>query len=396
MGGLILTAKHHDGFCLWPSAHTEHSVKNAPWRGGKGDLVREFVDACREFGLKAGLYLSPWDCNHAEYGRPAYVTHYRRQLEELLINYGPIFEMWFDGANGGDGYYGGANEKRSIDATTYYGFPELWAMVRRLQPDACMFSDAGPDVRWCGNESGFLPVTSWMRMRSAGFYPGVTPLPDGRDRLGSGDADGETWLGAEVDVSIRPGWFWHEAEEARSLEELQNIYLCSVERGGNLLLNLAPDRRGLVPEADVARLLELRRFIDRCEAGDIAAAATVTADSTLGAAYGAANLVDGRRETCWAADHGARQAVITLEFRERHLIEAVRLEEMIAYGQRIGRFSVRVRSGWGQMSEVAVGTTIGPRRVARFPPIMATKVQVVIEQAQAAPLLRRIGVHEKK
>jgi alpha-L-fucosidase len=159
MRGLILTAKHHDGFCLWPSRYTEHSVKNSPWKDGHGDVVREFVDACAEFGLHAGLYLSPWDRNHAEYGRPAYVEYYRNQLEELLTQYGELFEIWFDGANGGDGYYGGAREARKIDAQTYYGFPELWALVRQHQPNAILFSDAGPDIRWIGNESGYAPAT---------------------------------------------------------------------------------------------------------------------------------------------------------------------------------------------------------------------------------------------
>lgn len=394
MGGLILTAKHHDGFCLWPSAHTAHSVKNSPWRNGKGDVVREFIDACGEYGLKAGLYLSPWDRNHAEYGREAYLDYYRHQLEELLTEYGSLFEIWFDGANGGDGYYGGACESRKIDATTYYRFPELWEIVRQHQPEACMFSDAGPDVRWCGNELGFLPVTSWMKIRGEGYYPGVTPEPDGRDRLGSGDSDGDVWLGTEVDVSIRPGWFWHETEEPRSLEELQNIYLCSVERGGNLLLNLAPDNRGLVPEADVVRLLELKRFIDRCKADDIATEATISADSILGDSFAPQNLIDGNQKTCWAAAEGESRAVITVEFSEKRRISAVRLEEMIEYGQRVERFSILVRSGWGQMSEVAIGTTIGPRRVIRFAAIEATRVEIVIEKSQANPILRRVGIHQ--
>lgn len=395
LGGLILTAKHHDGFCLWPSAHTAHSVKNSPWRNGTGDVVREFVDACHDYGLKAGLYLSPWDRNHADYGRPGYIAYYHSQLEELLTQYGPLFEIWFDGANGGDGYYGGARETRKIDAASYYNFPAIWDVVRRHQPDACIFSDAGPDQRWCGNESGFLPVTSWARMRLAGFHPGKLPAPDGQDRLGSGDADGDVWCGAEVDVSIRPGWFWHAAEHPRSLAALQKIYQCSVERGGNLLLNLAPDTRGLIAEADAARLLELKVFIDRCEANDIAPQGEVSADTTAGedGRFAAAHLIDGKADTCWAAATNARQAVITVKFPERRVIDAVRIEEMIACGQRIERFSVSVWAAWGQTSEVAIGTTVGARRVVRFPPVAATGVKLVIEQSQAAPVLRRIGVH---
>ena len=191
--GLVLTCKHHDGFCLWPSKYTEHSVKNSPWKDGKGDVVREISDACRRHGLKFGVYLSPWDRNHKDYGRPEYITYYRNQLRELLTNYGPIFEMWFDGANGGDGYYGGAREKRRIDNRTYYDWDNTWKIVRELQPDACMFSDGGPDVRWVGNESGFAGETCWATLNRAGFaaraWPtrkSAQPRPAARHALAAG------------------------------------------------------------------------------------------------------------------------------------------------------------------------------------------------------------------
>ena len=198
MKGLILTCKHHDGFCLWPSAFTEHSVKHSPWKNGKGDVVRELSDACREFGIEFGVYLSPWDRNHAAYGRPEYITYYHQQLRELLTQYGPIFEVWFDGANGGDGYYGGACEKRQIDAATYYGWDEIRRIVRELQPNAIMFSDVGPDIRWVGNESGMGSETTWCRQNVAGKYPGQTIL-----NLGEGDEDGTDWVPPETDVSSR-------------------------------------------------------------------------------------------------------------------------------------------------------------------------------------------------
>jgi alpha-L-fucosidase len=161
MAGLILTCKHHDGFCLWPSRFTEHSVKKSPWKNGQGDVVREISRACRQAGLKFGVYLSPWDRNRADYGTSAYIEYYRNQLRELLTNYGPVFEVWFDGANGGDGFYGGARETRNVDRKAYYDWPTTFKLVRELQPAACMMSDGGPDVRWVGNERGEAGKTCW-------------------------------------------------------------------------------------------------------------------------------------------------------------------------------------------------------------------------------------------
>ena len=201
--GIILTAKHHDGFCLWLSAYTEHSVKNSPWKGGQGDVVRELAQACREYGLKMGLYLSPWDRNRADYGRPEYLTYYRRQLRELLSNYGPIFEVWFDGANGGTGYYGGAREERRIDRRTYYDWPTTFKLVRELQPEAVIFSDAGPDVRWVGNEKGIAGETNWSMINKDEFAPGVADL----EILNHGLENGRDWVPAECDVSMGQSQF---------------------------------------------------------------------------------------------------------------------------------------------------------------------------------------------
>ena len=201
MKGLIITAKHHDGFALWPSKFTEHSVKGSPWKSGKGDVVGELAAACKEYGLAFGVYLSPWDRNHADYGRPAYLDYYRSQLRELLTSYGPIAEVWFDGANGGDGYYGGARERRKIDGATYYDWPNTWKLVRELQPQAMMFSDVGPDVRWVGNEKGVAFETSWNPITLDGFYPGHPKYT----QIAAGSPDGKDWVPPEVDVSIRPG-----------------------------------------------------------------------------------------------------------------------------------------------------------------------------------------------
>jgi alpha-L-fucosidase len=252
MKELILTAKHHDGFCLWPSAHTEHSVKNSPYKNGHGDIVREFVDACRKYGLKVGLYLSPWDRNHPDYGTPAYITYYRNQLRELLTGYGEINEIWFDGANGGTGWYGGANEERRIDRDTYYDWPGTIELVKSLQPGIKIFSDAGPDIRWVGNEKGHAGETFWSTISNENLVIGASDPA----YLNMGDPRGDRWIIGQCDVSIRPGWFYHPDEDSlvKTPEQLMDIYYRSVGRNGVLLLNLPPDRRGLIHETDAANL----------------------------------------------------------------------------------------------------------------------------------------------
>jgi len=202
MKGVILTCKHHDGFCLWPSAYTEHSVKNSPYKNGKGDIVKEVSESAKKFGLKFGVYLSPWDRNHKDYGKPEYITYYRNQLKELFTGYGPIFEMWFDGANGGDGYYGGKREVRQIDRKTYYDWPTTLEMVRQIQPQVLFFSDAGPDIRWVGNEQGLAGETNWNTITPDTLYPGKADIGN---LLSTGSENGTRWIPAEVDVSIRPG-----------------------------------------------------------------------------------------------------------------------------------------------------------------------------------------------
>jgi alpha-L-fucosidase len=389
MTGLILTAKHHDGFCLWPSKYTGHSVKNSPWKGGKGDVLRELREACDEFGLKMGLYLSPWDRNHAGYGTPEYVTYYRNQLDELLTGYGELFEIWFDGANGGDGYYGGARETRRIDRRTYYDFPVLWEMVRARQPQAVMFSDAGPDIRWVGNESGLAGYTCWAKIDPEGIFVGEV---DDLSRLGRGDADGAAWRPAEVDVSIRPGWFYHPHEAPRSLDELLDIYFASVGHGTCLLFNLPPDRRGLIPAEDVARLREFRAALDAIFRQDVAAGKPATASNTRGPKFAADCVTDGDPDTCWAAEDDVREASVTVDLGEPARIHAVRLEEFIPLGQRIESFALDVQRG-GQWLELAVGTTIGPQRILRFPAIDCQQVRLRILKSQACPTLRRFSVY---
>jgi alpha-L-fucosidase len=198
--GVILTTKHHDGFCLWPSKYTEHSVKNSPYKNGDGDLVKEVSDACKQHGLKFGIYVSPWDRNHAEYGKPGYIDYYRNQLRELYSSYGPVFEMWFDGANGGDGYYGGANETRNIERSTYYDWPTTLSLVREMEPEVIFFSDAGPGVRWVGNERGIAGETNWNSITPDTLFAGKGGI---ENILQTGSENGTHWIPAEVDVSIR-------------------------------------------------------------------------------------------------------------------------------------------------------------------------------------------------
>jgi alpha-L-fucosidase len=394
MKGLILTAKHHDGFCLWPSKYTEHSVKNSPWKGGKGDVVREVADACQRHGLKFGVYLSPWDRNHKDYGRPDYVTYYRNQLRELLTQYGPIFEVWFDGANGGDGYYGGARERRQIDRTTYYGWSETWALVRQLQPQAIMFSAVGPGTRWVGNESGIAGDPCWATMDVGDNYP------DNADRrqLNAGDRKGRQWLPAECDVSIRPGWFYHAAQDAkvRTPENVIKLYYASVGRGANLLLNLPPDRRGLIHENDVATLQALHKYLTATFANDLARRARLTASNTRGgdAQFGPEKLTDGDKTTYWATDDAVTQPEVVLDFGQPITFSVVRLREAIRLGQRIDRFAL---DAWlnGQWRQFFSAESIGAQRLVRVDPITTTKVRLRIVEAAACPTIAEIGLFQE-
>lgn len=398
MTGLILTCKHHDGFCLWPSAYTEHSIKNSPYKDGNGDIVGELSTACKDAGLKFGVYLSPWDRNHAEYGRPAYVDYFRNQLRELLTNYGDIQEVWFDGANGGDGFYGGAREERKIDRTTYYGWAETWGLVRELQPNAIMFSDIGPDIRWVGNEQGFAGDPCWATYTPHATEEGAAPAPGlVKYKEGvNGHADGEFWLPAEVDVSIRPGWFYHEDqnEKVRTPENLINLYYQSVGRGASLLLNIPPDPRGLIHENDGAALMGFKKLRDALFAEDLAQGATATADNTRGndAAFAAAHVLDCDHTTYWAADDGVTTAAIVLDFDGPRTFDHVVLQEYIALGQRIRKYSVEawVDSAWKTVGE---GTSIGWKRILQTGRVTAAKVRVNILEAKACPTLATLAFY---
>lgn len=394
--GLVLTCKHHDGFCLWPSRYTEHSVKNSPWRSGGGDMVREFADACRRHGLAFGIYLSPWDRNRADYGRPEYLDYYRAQLRELLTGYGPIFEVWFDGANGGDGYYGGARETRAIDNRTYYDWDTTWKIVRELQPDACMFSDGGPDIRWVGNESGYAGDPCWATANGAELWPGHGD----RNDLEHGVRGGTHWLPAEVDVSIRPGWFYHASEDGavKSASDLLRIYFESVGRGANLILNLPPNRRGVLHETDAAALREWGRIRSETFAVDLAQGATATASSTRGGhpQFAPAHVLDPEYDTYWATDDDVTAAELVLDLGRPVTFSVVRLREFLPLGQRVDAFALDawvdsggVDGGW---AEFAAHASIGSQRLVPHSPLTTTKVRLRITQAVACPAISEFGL----
>jgi len=400
MKELILTAKHHDGFCLWPSEYTEHSVKNSPWMDGKGDVVKAISEACKQEGLKFGVYLSPWDRNRADYARPEYLTYYRNQLRELLTHYGPISEVWFDGANGGDGYYGGAREARHIDNRTYYDWPNTWKIVRELQPVACMFSDGGPDIRWVGNEDGIAGNPCWATLNAGEFGPGYGPVSGGYyERLNSGDRPGTNWLPAECDVSIRPGWFYHASEDdkVKTPMQLLHLYYTSVGRGAVLLLNIPPDRHGRIHENDVKSLREFRRLLDATFNHDLATHAKVTASNVRGgdARFAPKNVIDTSRNTYWSTDDTVTNAELILDLGKATTFNVVRVREFLPLGQRIEAFAL---DQWQDQKwvEFATGTSIGNCRLVRGQNITTDKVRLRIVKAPVCPAISEIGLFVEK
>jgi alpha-L-fucosidase len=397
MRGVILTSKHHDGFCLWPTATTEHSVKASSWRAGKGDVVRDISQAARRRGLGFGVYLSPWDRNSAVYGRPEYIEIYRKQLTELLTGYGEIFEVWHDGANGGDGYYGGAREKRTIDKNTYYDWPRTWDLVRRLQPGAVIFSDVGPDIRWVGNERGIAGDPCWAAYDPVGADGGPASPGNVRDRESpTGTRHGTHWLPAECDVSIRPGWFWHESENARvkTPAQLIDLYYKSAGRGANLLLNVPPNRQGLVEREDAASLHafgEYRRatFERNLLGGAKAAASEVRGNQKK---FGPANLIDGRGDTYWATSDAVLTADATFDLPRAITFQVIRVREAIRFGQRLDGIAVD-RWNDGAWETVAAAPSVGPRRLIRLDrPVNAQRLRLRVTQASASPAIEEFAV----
>ena len=395
MKGIILTAKHHDGFCLWPSQYTEHSVKNSPWKDGKGDVVKELSDACKEYDLKMGLYLSPWDRNHSDYGSPEYITYYRNQLRELLTNYGEIFEFWIDGANGGTGYYGGADEDRKVNRKTYYDWPNTFKIVRELQPDAVIFSDAGPDIRWVGNEQGWANETNWCLLRRDEAWPGWPRYKE----LRSGHENGTHWVPAEVDVSIRPGWYYHSSEDnqVKSLKQLLDIYYHSVGRNANLLLNFPVDNRGLIHEKDVEQVLKLAEALKADFDIELTSGKKVAATNTRGNSshYRASNVNDRNRETYWTTENNITDASLVIDLEEPVEFNRFVIQEYIPLGQRVQEFTLEamVEDNWKLL---ASETTIGYKRILRLPTVKTSRVRLNIIRSKASPLISNIELYNAK
>ncbi|SCY91471.1 alpha-L-fucosidase [Flavobacterium anhuiense] len=392
MKGIILVAKHHDGFCLWPSSYTERSVKNSPWENGKGDLVKELAAACKEYDLKLGLYLSPWDRNHPQYGKPEYITYFRNQLKELLTNYGDVFEMWFDGANGGDGYYGGANETRKINTLTYYNWDETYKLIYDIAPKTLVWGVGPSEARWIGNEEGRAGKTNWSLLRQKDELAGKVHYTE----FMSGHEDGEKWVPGEADVSIRPGWFYHSVEndKVRSLDEMVDIYYESIGRNATLLLNLPVDRRGLVHENDEARLKELVATIKADFKTELLAGTQVQASNIRGndPNFGPQNVIDGNKNTYWATDDKVKQATVEFTFKKPTTINRVLLQEYIKLGQRVKAFSIEAKVD-GKWETIANETTIGYKRILRLNRVTASALRVNVLDAKAGFVISTVEAY---
>ena len=374
MKGIIFTAKHHCGFCMWPSKYTEYSVKSSPWKDGKGDVVRELAEACREEGLAYAVYLSPWDRNHPEYGRPEYITYFRNQLRELLTEYGDMFEVWFDGANGGDGWYGGANERRHIDRTTYYEWPETYRMIRELQPKALIWNDGGNrgDLRWVGTEAGFIGETNWSLLNDKGDVP--------YQQLHYGLENGNVWVPGETNTSIRPGWFYHAPEDAqvKSLSKLMDTYYKSVGRNSCLLLNFPIMPNGRIHPTDSLRGIAFKKMIDEVFKNDLAKKAKISQSS----------LPDGK----------GTATIIT--FKKPTDFNRFVAEEDIRYGQRVKKFSLEaeVDGRWIPLKDELANdgdglTTIGHRRIICFPTVTAKRLRFTVLDSKCDPIIKRTSVY---
>ena len=394
MTGIILTAKHHDGYCLWPTKTTPHSVKASNWKNGRGDVVRDISEACRRHGLQFGIYLSPWDRNAASYGKPEYVQMYRDQLRELTQNYGPIFTIWHDGANGGDGYYGGARENRMIDRTTYYDWPKTWELARTWAPRAAIFSDVGPDVRWVGNERGVANDPCWATYDPRGPEPGQKPAPGftAYEEAMSGHRGRGTWMPAEADVSIRPGWFWRPSEDSKvkTGEQLFSLYMQSVGRGASFLLNVPPDSRGQIHDADIKSLQEFRRLREEAFGRDLAPAARVTSSGDWSVDYPAAKVNDGQKTSFWAAPDGQANAWIEFRWSQTQNLRYVRLREAIRWGQRVDTFAIEVPEGNG-WRDVKRAQAIGPHRILDLGGVQTDRVRVRFVKADACPMITEVA-----
>lgn len=394
MKGVILTAKHHDGFCLWPFEGNDYNVSKSPWRNGKGNVVKELSEACKKHGLKFAVYLSPWDRSRADYGSPSYVDYFHSQLRDLLTNYGPVFEVWFDGANGGDGYYGGARDKRTIDRKNYYNYPRIYQILDSLQPQAVVFSDGGPGCRWVGNEKGFAGETNWAFIPKNTVYPGYPNYPE----LQFGYPDGDQWTAAECDVSIRPGWFYHpeEDDKVKSPEQLADLYYRSVGHNATLLLNFPVDRNGLINPIDSANAVNFHKLIQRELGNNLVAGMKPKVSNERGGQFAAQALTDGSWDTYWATGDGVTYADITFTFKKARKMNRIMLQEYIPLGQRVKKFAVEWLDKNGTWKAVEQGeetTTIGYKRLLRFLTVETKGLRVRILDSRGPICMNNIGVY---
>lgn len=394
MKGVILTAKHHDGFCLWPFEGNDYNVSKSPWRNGKGNVVKELSEACKKHGLKFAVYLSPWDRSRADYGSPSYVDYFHSQLRDLLTNYGPVFEVWFDGANGGDGYYGGARDKRTIDRKNYYNYPRIYQILDSLQPQAVVFSDGGPGCRWVGNEKGFAGETNWAFIPKNTVYPGYPNYPE----LQFGYPDGDQWTAAECDVSIRPGWFYHpeEDDKVKSPEQLADLYYRSVGHNATLLLNFPVDRNGLINPIDSANAVNFHKLIQRELGNNLVAGMKPKVSNERGGQFTAQALTDGSWDTYWATGDGVTSADITFTFKKARKMNRIMLQEYIPLGQRVKKFAVEWLDKNGTWKAVEQGeetTTIGYKRLLRFLTVETKGLRVHILDSRGPICMNNIGVY---
>ena len=365
MRGLILTAKHHDGFALYPSKYTTHSVAKSPWKNGKGDVVKELSEACKKYGLKFGIYLSPWDRFHPAYGTDDYNQVYAKMQEELLTNYGPIFEFWYDGANGE-----GPNGKKQV-----YDWPLFHSMVNKYQPNAVQFSDAGPDIRWVGNERGYGYDTMWSPILRDKIYPGCPDF----DNYRNGQENGTHWVSPEVDVSIRPGWYYHPEQDnkVKTPDSLLKIYAASVGRNANLLLNIPVDTRGLIHENDSASLMGF---------------AAIRAKSLVNLLKGNSSdpLFDGKNSTYWMAS--LKKNDIQVDLKTPQKVNTIMLQEPIALGQRVSSFELELVDELGNKETIKAGT-IGHKRMITFKERKLKSFQIKFTSSRGTVLISTLEAY---
>lgn len=389
MKGVILTAKHHDGFCLWQTKTTDYSIANSPYKNGKGDMVKELSDACKKHGLKFGLYLSPWDRNHAEYGYEDYVETYHKQIDELTSNYGELFEFWFDGANGGNGYYGGTNEFRSINAKEYYDYERARDTILKRHPNAMIFGGTCQTIRWVGNEQGWAGDTDWCMINPE--------IDDNHRYLTHGSENGTHWIPAEVDVSIRPGWFYHEREDhqVKSIAQLTDIYYRSVGHNANLLLNFPINLDGKIPALDSIRAVEWYNVISNDLKDNILKDAKVNVDNERGRKFKAENVIDDDWETYWATEDDYNFGTISFAFDNPVKMNRVVLQEYIPLGQRVKDFYMEgeLDGKWFKINAFDTLSTIGYKRIVRFNTVELDKLIIYFEESRGPLCINNIEAY---